>query len=124
MNTSSMHLTDEQAKKILDMLARKAGGYEFTMFASSSMLDAALTPAVNYHYVHNPAGIDARFLLKENSFIYIEMHVHERAYSIILKKLLEIAAKNDITVNTMPTSVFMKKDITLDELLVLVDLEV
>ena len=123
MNTSSMHLTDEQAKKILDMLARKAGGYEFTMFTSSSKLDAFLTPAVNYHDIF-PAETNTRFLLKNNYFIYIEKYVHERAYSIILKKLLEIATEHDIIVNTMPNPVFMRKNTSLEELLVQLDLEV
>ena len=116
-------LSDRKAKRILDMLARKAGGYEFITFSSCSMLDAPLIPSVNYHDVHHPAESNTRFLLKKNNFIYIKMHEHERAYSVILKKLLEIAAKQDIAVNAKYNPVFMKKGTTFEELLIQLDLE-
>ena len=116
-------LTNRKAKVILDMLARKAGGYEFTVFALDPLCNYPARPSVNYHDVHLPAETDTRFLTK-NNLCFIDINKRACTYDLVLKKLLEIAAKYDITVNTMSNPVFMRKNTTLEELIVQADLEV
>ena len=113
-------LDDKTAKRILDMLARKIGGYAFTMCKS------CLHPIYNIAIV----GFSKKVAPNPNHYMlkacFTPIYAARRCkfiYKSFLKKMLEIALENDITAFD-GYKTFMQKGITLDELLVQLDLEV
>ena len=102
-------MTDKRAKKILDFLAKKLNGSEFTIHKISQNSIASIFRYGGYDHLFKYSGY---FAVSQCD-----------GYAEILRKMLRFSSKGH-DIDTLYSEIFLHKDTTLEKLLIEIDLSV